>query len=288
MTEATVADLLSQHVTDPSATNLVMAGGLFANVLLNLQIKRMGFRSIYVFPAMGDEGLSAGAALAYAVTRGHSPQRLENVYLGPAYTNSEISNALNRYGLHFTRYDDIESRMAMLLAEGMVVARFSGAMEFGPRALGNRSILHQANDVTVNSWLNAKLGRTETMPFAPVTLSDFAEDMYSELEGVERCTSFMTTVVPCTDQMRRLSPAVVHVDGTARPQVLSPHINPSLHKVLSEYFALTGIPNLINTSFNMHGEPIVCSPDDAVKCFLNAELDYLAIGDHLVEHPSRN
>jgi len=286
MTEETVLELLAQHVSNPTATNLVMAGGLFANVLLNFRIKKMGFKKIYVYPAMGDEGLSAGAALAHAVKLGHSPSKLDHLYLGPEYSASDISNALTSYGLQHTRYEKVESEIALLLAEGKVVGRFNGPMEFGPRALGNRSILYRADDPSVNSWLNAKLGRTETMPFAPVTLSSFAEDMYSELDGLERCTPFMTTVVPCKDKMRRQSPAVVHVDGTARPQLVSSDTNASLHAVLSEYFALTGTPTLINTSFNLHGEPIVCSPEDAIRCFLNGGLDYLAIGECLVKNPS--
>jgi carbamoyltransferase len=285
MTEASIIELLSENISEPSATNLVLAGGLFANVLLNFKLKKLGFRGIYVFPAMGDEGLGAGAALAHAVSLGCSPRKLENIYLGPSYTDLEVLNVLNRSGLQFERCEDIEFRTAELLAARMVVGRFHGSMEFGPRALGNRSILYQANDVTVNSWLNARLGRTETMPFAPVTLSMFADDMYSELNGLERCTPFMTTVVPCKNQMRSLSPAVVHVDGTARPQVVSAETNPSLHKILLEYCSLTGTPSLINTSFNMHDEPIVCSPEDAVRCFMKAQLDYLAIDNYLVHHP---
>lgn len=286
MTETAVIDLLKECVSDPSNTNCVMAGGLFANVLLNLRVKEMGFKKIYVYPAMGDEGLSVGAALAWAAMSGLTPKEMTHVYLGPEFTEGEIVRSLQRSGLVYHRNADIESTMALLLAEGKVVARFNGRMEFGPRALGNRSILYQANDTSVNSWLNKKLGRTETMPFAPVTLSEVATEMYSALDGLERCTPFMTTVVRCSDSMRRLSPAVVHVDGTARPQLITAEVNPSFHKVVSDYFSLTGVPTLINTSFNLHGEPIVCSPDEAIKCFLNGGLDYLAIGNFIVPHPA--
>jgi len=287
MTEDAVTTLLLECVSDPAKTNCVMAGGLFANVRLNLRIKQLGFKQIYVFPAMGDEGLGAGSALAYAVSKGVAPRSLQSVYVGPLYSDEDIVAALERLGLNrFCRTcSDIEGTTATLLAEGHTVARFTGNMEFGPRALGNRSILYKSDDISTNRWLNDKLKRSETMPFAPVTLAEVADQMYMELDGLTRCTQFMTTVVPCTDLMRRLSPAVVHVDGTARPQIVSSTSNPSLHRILSEVHRLTGVPNLINTSLNMHGEPIVCSPTDAIACFLRARLDYLAINNYLVRSP---
>lgn len=285
MTEDAVISLLSKCVPDPTKLDCVMAGGLFANVLLNLRIKRMGFKRIYVYPAMGDEGLGIGAALAYSVSQGGNPEELNHIYFGSEYSDLEIENSLKNSKLSYKRYEEVELVIATLLARGKVIARFNGRMEFGPRALGNRSILYQANDPSVNEWLNKKLGRTETMPFAPVTLSTEADKMYLELEGLEKCTPFMTTVVPCSKLMRRLSTAVVHLDGTARPQIVYETTNPSLYKIISEYLLLTGLPTLINTSFNLHGEPIVCSPKDAVQSFLRGGIDYLAIGNYIVQHP---
>jgi carbamoyltransferase len=156
-------------------------------------------------------------------------------------------------------------------------------MEFGPRALGNRSILYPATDTSVNDWLNKQLGRNEFMPFAPVTLAEHASECYVNTEGAEFTSQFMTVTFECTEKMKRQSPAVVHVDGTARPQLISELINPRYYKILDEYHSRTGIPSLINTSFNMHEEPIVCSPGDAIRAFLQAGLDCLAIGDYLVE-----
>jgi carbamoyltransferase len=151
--------------------------------------------------------------------------------------------------------------------------------------LGNRSILYPARDPEVNQWLNHQLGRTEFMPFAPAALASEAERLFKNLSGCERTAEFMTITFDCKEEMISHCPAAVHVDGTARPQLVSERTNPSFHKVLLGYFARTGIPAIINTSFNMHEEPIVCSPDDAVRAFLLGNIDYLAIGPYLAPHP---
>ncbi len=155
-------------------------------------------------------------------------------------------------------------------------------MEYGPRALGNRSILYHTKDKSVNDWLNKRLKRTEFMPFAPVTMEEYAGKCFKNLKGAEYSSRFMTITFECTDYMKKTSPAVVHVDNTARPQVLREKDNKSYYKILREYYKLTGIPTLVNTSFNMHEEPIVCSPNDAVRAFLSSGIDYLAIGNFLV------
>ena len=137
----------------------------------------------------------------------------------------------------------------------------------------------------MNQWLNHQLGRTEFMPFAPACLASAAPRLYRNLAGCEKTAEFMTITFDCTDEMKGHSPAAVHVDGTARPQLVTPQSNASFHKILSAYEARTGIPVLINTSFNMHEEPIVCSPADAVRAFLLGNVDYLAAGPFLVPHP---
>jgi len=189
--------------------------------------------------------------------------------------------------LAFERYDPIEPKIAQLIAGGKVVARFNGRMEYGPRALGNRSILYHAKEPEVNQWLNQRLGRTEFMPFAPATLYERRDQCYRNIDGAEYAAQFMTITFDCTDFMKKESPAAVHVDGTARPQLVTPTSNPSFYKILTEYHRLTGIPSVINTSFNMHEEPIVCTPEDAVRAFLLGSIDYLAIGPFLVPHPTR-
>ena len=154
-------------------------------------------------------------------------------------------------------------------------------MEFGPRALGNRSILYNASDAETNTWLNKRLGRTEFMPFAPIAMAERAKDLFKNIEGTEHACKFMTIILECTDFTKEKCPAIVHVDGTARPQIVTQDINPSMYRILKYYDALTGIPLLVNTSFNMHEEPIVCTPRDAIRAFSASRLDYLAIGPFL-------
>jgi carbamoyltransferase len=173
------------------------------------------------------------------------------------------------------------------LAKGHVVARFDGRVEYGPRALGNRSILYQPTDPAVNDWLNKLLQRTEFMPFAPVTRFEDASRLYYGVEGAAHSAEFMTITFDCLDELRRKCPAVIHVDGTARPQLLRRETNPDYYRILEEYIRLTGIPALINTSFNMHEEPIVCTPADAVRAFLQGHLDVLSIGPFIVHAPYR-
>ena len=210
------------------------------------------------------------------------PTRLESLYLDRNYSEVEMQAALVSAGCEFRHCDGIERVIAKLLAEGSVVARFNGPMEFGPRALGNRSILCHAGDPAVNDWLNKKLQRTEFMPFAPMTIDEDGETMYRNLGRGRFTANFMTMTFDCTETMRRANPAAVHVDGTARPQILDAGANPSAFRLLREYKNLTGHGTVINTSFNIHEEPIVRTPADALRAFFQAELDYLAMGPFLV------
>jgi carbamoyltransferase len=155
-------------------------------------------------------------------------------------------------------------------------------MEFGPRSLGNRSILSRATDPNINQTLNNKLKRTEFMPFAPITLSENFEEMYIGAKKNKKACEYMTITLDCTKKMKKISPAAIHVDGTARPQIVNKKENPRLHKILKNYFIISNIPNLINTSFNMHEEPIVYSPSDALRGFLQSKIDYLYIGNYLI------
>jgi carbamoyltransferase len=273
--------------------DLALAGGVFANVKFNQAIYELdNVRSLFIHPGMGDEGLAVGAALALSAslepTAGArtAPTRLTDVYWGCRYGEREIASAIEKSGLKAERVPDIERKVAELLAQGAVVARFKGRMEYGPRALGNRSILYQPTDPSVNDWLNKRLKRTEFMPFAPVTLAEFAEQCYENLSGARYPANFMTVTFNCTGWMKERCPAVVHVDGTARPQIVEQQTNPSYYRILDEYCKITGLPSLINTSFNMHEEPIVCSPEDAIRGFEDGHLDYLAIGNYLLKHPA--
>ena len=279
-------DVVCEYVGDIGGEKmkLALAGGIFANVKLNQRILELDcVDGIFIHPNMGDGGLSAGAALyVYSQMAGLRPFTLSNVYYGCLFGDDEIKKALDEEEAEYTLEDDISEKVAELLSKGKIIARFDGGMEYGPRALGNRSILYQTTDPHVNDWLNKKLDRTEFMPFAPVTLEEEAPRCFRLLRGGDYPARFMTVTFDCTDWMKKTSPAVVHVDGTARPQLIRKEDNPGYYRILKSYYERTGIPSLINTSFNMHEEPIVCTPQDAVRAFRQSGLDYLAIGNYLV------
>ena len=266
--------------------NLALAGGVFANVKLNqklLDLKKV--KDIFVYPNMGDGGLSVGtAALCYYKQRIYKPKKLNHVYLGPQYTSKEIQKEIKKFKLRYKTPSNPEKIIAKKLSEGKVIACFQGRMEFGPRALGNRSILCQATDPSINNWLNKRLKRTEFMPFAPLTLREYSNKYYKNLPQNSDRAKFMTLTFNCTRLMLKQSPAAVHVDKTARPQIIDKKTNLTLYKILKEYNRIIGIPNIINTSFNMHEEPIVCSPKDALRAFIDSKIDFLFIGKFIISN----
>jgi carbamoyltransferase len=291
-TEEMVVGLVEHWLRRSGRSRVALAGGLFGNVRVNQRVHEIpGVTAVYVHPGMSDEGLPVGAALLIEHRLSRRPYQrrvpaMPHVYLGPHFDDVEIRSALEGNAVEAARYDDVEPEIARLLADGAVVARFAGRMEYGPRALGNRSILYQPTDASVNYWMNDALRRTEFMPFAPIVLAERAADCFHGLGGAEDTARFMTITFDCTDWMRQHCPGVVHVDGTARPQLVSREDNPSAHRILSEYRALTGLPCLINTSFNMHEEPIVCTPTDAIRAFKLGHLDVLAIGQWIARNPA--
>ena len=284
--EVVAVNYIRHWVEKTGIDTLVLSGGVTANVKLNQRIFEIeGVNQIYVYPNMGDGGCGSGAALYHCGEAGIRPT-IQNVYLGPDYSDSEIETAIQQKQLEYSRPEHLARDVAELIHSGKVVARFNGRMEYGPRALGNRSIMYHAREPEVNQWLNKRLGRTEFMPFAPVTLYEARERCYHNIKGAEHAAEFMTITFDCTDFMKENCPAAVHVDGTARPQLIRREVNEGYYDILKEYEKLSGIPSLINTSFNMHEEPIVNSPDDAVRAFIDGALDYLAIGPFLIKHPS--
>lgn len=291
--EDVIGRFVGHWVRETGLENVAVAGGVFANVRVNQIVhERPGVENVFVHPHMGDGGLAGGAALAACVPgvldRTMEPSRrpLEDVYFGRDLVEGEISAALDDAGLDPEPLDGpVEERVAELLAEGYVVARAAGGMEYGPRALGNRSILYHPTDPSVNDWLNENLDRTEFMPFAPAVLYEERGRCFEGMEGAEHPAEFMTITFDCTPWMEEHMPGVVHVDGTARPQLVRKDRNPSFHRIIEAFHRRTGLPGIINTSFNMHEEPIVCTAEDCVRAFLQGNLDYLAIGDRLVRHP---
>ncbi|MBF0454216.1 MAG: carbamoyltransferase [Magnetococcales bacterium] len=282
--ELVAGEVVAHWAKKMACDHLVLAGGVTANVKMNQRLFELEeIRGLFVYPNMGDGGTGSGAALALSSSSRRS-QPMDSAYLGPAYSEEAMLTALNQAGLTYRQPPNLAEEVAALIHSGKVVARFSGRMEYGPRALGNRSILYHARQPDVNQWLNQRLGRTEFMPFAPVTLWEARERCYHNLDGAELAAQFMTVTFDCTDWMKATCPAAVHVDGTARPQLIRRGVNPDYYDILKAYEKLSGIPSLINTSFNMHEEPIVCTPQDAVRAFVQGDLDVLVMGPFLVNH----
>jgi len=285
--EVVAGNFVKYWIDKTGMDTVVLSGGVTANVKLNQRIFELeGVRQIFIYPNMGDGGCGTGAALYHTYT-GEVKPSITNSYFGPDYGDEEITKELKIAGLDFTKPDHLAKVVAEHIHSGKVVARFDGRMEYGPRALGNRSILYHAREPEVNQWLNKKLGRTEFMPFAPVTLFEERNRYYRNVEGAAHAAEFMTITFDCTDEMKLDCPAAVHIDGTARPQLIKRETNPGYYDILKEYEKLSGISSLINTSFNMHEEPIVCTPFDAIRAFLQGNLDILAIGPFLVEQPGQ-
>jgi carbamoyltransferase len=286
--EIVATNYIRHYVQQTGIDTVVLAGGVVANVKMNQRILEIPeVQRVFIYPNMGDGGCGTGAAFLASREDLKERQAYQTVYFGPDYSEEKMAVELQAAGLPFEQVLPIEPIVARLINEGRVVARFNGRMEYGPRALGNRSILYRATEPEVNQWLNQRLGRTEFMPFAPVTLFEERHRCYNNISDAEFAAQFMTITFDCTDFMRRNCPAAVHVDGTARPQLIREEVNPSYYRIVSEYNHLSGIPSLINTSFNMHEEPIVNSPQDAIRAFLQGNIDYLAMGNFLVRHPSQ-
>ncbi len=279
--ELEVSKFVQYWIKKTGIKNLCLSGGAFSNIKLNQRLHELDdVSNIYIFPHMGDGGLALGAILA---KQKPSPFEFENLYLGPEYNDKEVEEILKKHKLKYRKLKNIEDKVALYLSKGKIVSRFNGRMEYGPRALGNRSILFHPSRKESTEKLNKNLKRPGFMPLAPTILKEKAKKCIKNLKGAEYTSRFMTITFKCTKWMQDNCPAVVHVDRTVRPQILNKSENPSFYKIIKKFMTITGIPLVGNTSFNVHGEPIVCSPDDAVRTFKKAKLDYMAINDYLVE-----
>ena len=277
--EQSVLAFVLHWVRETGCPHLAVSGGVFANVKLNQRIAELDeVESLWVMPHMGDGGLAAGAAMGSA---GVSPDAIDHVFWGTDADERTIRRALSVAGLSKRKTDQITEKAADLLAEGKVLARCVGAMEWGPRALGNRSILASPFDSSINEWLNEMLNRSEFMPFAPVVRSEDVDRWFVGASKAEQACRFMTVCFDVTPEFKEKCPAAVHVDGTARPQVVSKGSNPGLHELLTNFGQRTGTPVLINTSFNMHEEPLVRTPTDAIRAWRESTIPALWIGPHL-------
>lgn len=284
-TEEVVRELVSAAMERFECTTLAVAGGVFANVKLNQRLLALDeVHDIYVHPQMGDGGLGMGAAYAHwaeSVDGEPTPNFLETVYLGPQDSTETIRDALDQTDYPYERPDNPDERVGELLAEGYVVGRYDGRLEYGPRALGNRSILAAPTDESCQDWLNERLDRTEFMPFAPSVLGEHVDE-YFQIESGADAGRFMTITFDAQERTAAAAPAVVHIDGTARPQIVHRSDNPGYHRAIEAYYERTGIPIVLNTSFNAHGDPIVNTPQKAIAAYEDGIVDALSIGDFVL------
>jgi len=263
--------------------NLCLAGGVALNSKANGKIVASGLvDKLFVQPASGDDGVCLGAALAPFLDNGGKlpVHKMRHAYLGPESTEAEIEKALQTYKLRSTRVADPAKAAAELLASGKILGWFQGRMEFGPRALGSRSILADPRDSEMNAKVNnAVKFREWWRPFAPSLLAEAAS------EYLESATDspFMVVTAQVKPEKRSVIPSVTHVDGSARPQTVEREISPLYWRLIDEFGNRTGVPVVMNTSFNLRGEPIVCTPTDAIRTFFSSGMDALVIGNFLVE-----
>ena len=295
---------------------LVMAGGVALNCVANGRLLREGpYEDIWIQPAAGDAGGALGAALFTwhqlldhpRSTNGHDRQK--GSFLGPAFSPQDVQRFLEQMAVPYTRFDDEQTQadcVAKLLAEEKILGWFQGRMEFGPRALGARSIIGDARSPAMQATMNLKIKFRESFrPFAPVVLQEHAHDWFDMPEGQE--SPYMLLVAPVLtrrraaispEQLETMSrdpdlrqrvnvvrssvPAITHVDYSARVQTVDRDRNPRFHRLIETFYKMTGCPVLVNTSFNVRGEPIVCTPEDAYRCFAATEMDALVLENFMI------
>ncbi len=312
VTEEIVLQLAKTAKELSHSDNLVLAGGVALNSVANGKLLNSHlFKNIWIQPAAGDAGGALGAAyLGYYIWKGKErkisnskPDGMKGSYLGPSYNNKQIMTVIRRYGAKYKYYSDFEeviNEIAEKIAQGKVVGWFQGRMEFGPRALGNRSILGDARNPEMQKKLNLKIKKREGFrPFAPSVLEEDIDEYFE----IKTPSPYMLHVVNVKEKRLKSSPenstesglyerlysqrsdipAVTHIDNSARLQSVNKETNPKYWKLIKEFKNQTGYGVIINTSFNVRGEPIVCTPEDAYKCFMNTEMDFLVIENFIFE-----
>ncbi|MGA2431692.1 MAG: carbamoyltransferase C-terminal domain-containing protein, partial [Candidatus Acidiferrum sp.] len=281
--ERAMMSVVRMALAKTRSRNLCLAGGVALNSKANGKILASGIvDKMFVQPAASDDGVALGAALApYLDNGGRLPMRaMRHAYFGPAFDDEAIEASLKTYKLHYTRVNDPACVAAELLAQGKILGWFQGRMEFGPRSLGSRSILADPRDPEMTAKVNnAVKFREWWRPFAPSMKKEVAPDF------VESATDspFMILTAQVRAEKRAVIPAVTHVDGSARPQTVEKEINPLYWRLIDEFGKRTGVPVVMNTSFNLRGEAIVNTPTDAVRTFFSSGMDALVIGSFLVE-----
>jgi carbamoyltransferase len=270
------------HNLYPEYKQLCFGGGLFANVKMNQKINELDWvDEIYIYPPMGDEGLSLGACIHKAVELGEitKPFEFNDVYFGKSYNNDEIFEISKNY--HFKRKEYIPSEIAKNINDGEIVGWFQSGSEFGPRALGARSILVRPTETSTHTLLNQRLNRYDTMPFAPIIMEEYFDDVFTPSKS-KYTSEFMTLCYNTNEEWIDRIPSVIQKsDKTARPQIVKKTKIPKFWEILNEYHQLSGIPLLLNTSFNSHNQPIIENPQQAFESLRLGVIDKLIIEDYV-------
>ncbi len=289
VTEEVVIKLARTIKDETGAKNLCLSGGVALNCVANGKLlEERIFENVFIQPAAHDAGTAMGAAFYIWNQFLDRPRRyvFDNVCLSAEFSDEEIKKTLGKNGLHYQYAGDVEHKTAQLLADGNIIAWFQGAMEIGPRALGNRSILCDPRKKDAVALLNHKVKHREPFrPFCPSVLADKASEWFDLNETIPSPAKYMLSTFNVLDYRQGIIPAVTHVDGTARIQAVQK--DTKYYKLIEEFEKLTGVPVVLNTSFNDQ-EPIVCTPQDAVKTFLKTRIDYLVIGNFIVSRGGEN
>lgn len=278
--------MMARHLhTETKMDQLCLAGGLFLNCVANHKIlEETPFKKIFVQPAAGDSGGALGAAayVYYDFLGNKRDYVMTDAALGPEFSSEQIKRILRREGVDFKEmeYPALVLYVAAKIARGEIIGWFQGKMEYGPRALGNRSILADSRNPGMKDLLNSRVKHRESFrPYAPLVLEEKAGD-YFDLKDL---SPFMLLAPPVKEEKKRLIPSATHVDGTARVQTVNRNVNPKLWQLIKTFEDITGIPIILNTSFNLKGEPIVCAPEDAIAGFLKSDMDCLVMENIVVE-----
>ncbi|CAL2082491.1 carbamoyltransferase [Tenacibaculum sp. 190524A02b] len=284
ITTTIVMNMVQKAYEKTQSKKLCLAGGVALNCVTNRIIfENSKFEDIYIQPAANDAGTALGAALKLYTEglEGNERITLNHTYLGPSFNNNDIQAAIEAKGLVYREHENIEEIVAELLTEGKVIGWFQGAMEFGPRALGNRSLLADPRDPGMVKKLNSVVKhREDHRPFCPSVLAEDAAEWFN-IGKEATAADYMLMAYPVNKNKKENIPAVVHVDGTSRIQKVQKSTNPKYHKLITKFKELTGVPLLLNTSFNDR-EPIVCTPENAINTFLKTKIDVLVLGNNLM------
>jgi carbamoyltransferase len=288
ISEEAIVHLLNWLFQQTREKNLVLSGGLFMNSVFNGKVLELTpFDNLFVSSCPDDSGNCFGAALYlynHILGKGRSVPMSHNYY-GPQYTDSEIEETLKGYNLNYAYEENIFKKAAKLLSEGNVIGWFQGRMEFGQRALGNRSILADPRKADMKDKVNRAVKFRESFrPFAPAVIKEKQEEYFEIGKGGD--VPFMEKVYPVIMDKRDQIPAVVHADGSGRIQTVIKELNPGFYSLIEEFEKITHVPIVLNTSFNLNGEPIVCTPSDAIKTFYSCGLDVLVLGNYIVQKES--